>query len=81
LWVYKDLAVNDFVLCPAGAPLLYSKPHFYNGDKVLREGVIGLDPKQELHESTLDTHHVSSIQSCIKTDILEKICKFDVLHH
>ncbi|EZA60923.1 hypothetical protein DMN91_008241 [Ooceraea biroi] len=42
--------------CNDNAPLLSSFPHFYGGEKSLLEGVDGLNPRQEDHESFIDVH-------------------------
>ena len=37
-----------------GVPSFVSKPHFLNGDSSLIAGVVGLDPKEEVHQTRLD---------------------------
>ncbi|XP_063708634.1 sensory neuron membrane protein 1-like [Culicoides brevitarsis] len=43
----------DLSMCTS-APLVGSKPHFYDADPVLRCHVRGLNPQKELHESVVD---------------------------
>ncbi|XP_074598787.1 lysosome membrane protein 2-like [Brevipalpus obovatus] len=40
--------------CKKGAPIALSSPHFYNGDRRLQKGVIGLNPRKELHSTYLN---------------------------
>ncbi|XP_068621765.1 lysosome membrane protein 2-like [Battus philenor] len=48
--------VINVTACAMGAPALVSFPHFYLGDPILRQKVIGLKPNPELHRSYLDIH-------------------------
>ncbi|KAK0176727.1 hypothetical protein PV328_000837 [Microctonus aethiopoides] len=42
--------------CSFNLPFLASFPHFYTGDKILREKIDGLNPQAELHESSVELH-------------------------
>lgn len=44
----------------SGAPVYLSFPHFYNADPKLKDAVVGLNPKQDLHESYFKIQPVSS---------------------
>ena len=44
-----------------GVPLVASLPHFYEGDPVLLEGIEGLNPVKEEHETAIDVEPVSQI--------------------
>lgn len=39
--------------CAAGAPIIFSSPHFWFGDESLWEAIDGLSPVKELHETYL----------------------------
>ena len=44
-----------------GVPLVASLPHFYEADPVLLEGIEGLNPVKEQHETAIDIEPVSRI--------------------
>ena len=44
-----------------GVPLVASLPHFYEADPVLLEGIDGLNPVKEQHETAIDVEPVRHI--------------------
>ncbi|CAG7827645.1 unnamed protein product, partial [Allacma fusca] len=40
--------------CKNDSPFVFSKPHFLDGDRRLVEGVEGLSPSRELHDSKME---------------------------
>lgn len=47
------------------APLIVSRPHFYNADPKLRYDVEGMKPEKELHESVVDFYMVMHLQKLL----------------
>ncbi|CAN8006184.1 unnamed protein product, partial [Ixodes hexagonus] len=47
--------------CRKGAPIVLSSPHFYLGDNAYVNGVDGLSPTKELHETFLDIHPLTGL--------------------
>lgn len=45
--------------CNFGTPIIASFPHFYTGNESLFEKIVGLEPRQDRHESYIDLHPVS----------------------
>lgn len=60
--------------CKFGTPMIASFPHFYLGNESLFEKIVGLEPRQERHESYIDLHPVN-IQLLINIVLLQKILK------
>lgn len=60
--------------CKFGTPMIASFPHFYLGNESLFEKIVGLEPRQERHESYIDLHPVN-IQLLINILSLQKILK------
>ncbi|XP_028273047.1 lysosome membrane protein 2c [Parambassis ranga] len=42
--------------CKQGAPIIMSSPHFYQADEKFVEGVFGMRPNKEYHQTTIDIH-------------------------
>lgn len=59
--------------CNFGTPMIASFPHFYTGNESLFEKIVGLEPRQERHESYIDLHPVN-IQ-LLNILLLQKILK------
>ncbi|XP_016058666.1 PREDICTED: scavenger receptor class B member 1 [Miniopterus natalensis] len=53
--------IQNISSCRFNAPLFLSHPHFYNGDPVLAEAVLGLHPSEKEHSLFLDIHPVTGI--------------------
>lgn len=47
--------------CQKGAPIVLSSPHFYMGDNQYVNGVAGLSPSKERHETFLDIHPLTGL--------------------
>lgn len=47
--------------CRDGAPIIFSLPHFLDGDADLRNRVIGMDPVREEHQSVIDIEPMSGV--------------------
>lgn len=47
--------------CQKGAPIVLSSPHFYQGDSLYVNGVAGLSPTKEYHETFLDVHPLTGL--------------------
>lgn len=47
--------------CRKGAPIVLSSPHFYQGDSAYVNGVQGLMPNKQLHETFLDIHPMTGL--------------------
>lgn len=66
LWCYCRDAPD---LCPlegtielymcTNAPLIASRPHFYNADPILRRNIKGMNPSKEKHDVIVDFHMVN----------------------
>lgn len=57
----RESGIQNVSTCRFGAPLFLSQPHFYNGDPVLSEAVLGLNPDPKEHSLFLDVHPVTGI--------------------
>ena len=44
-----------------GVPLVASLPHFYEAEPVLLEGIDGLNPVKEQHETAIDVEPVRHV--------------------
>uniref|UniRef100_A0A8C9U1M5 Scavenger receptor class B member 1 n=1 Tax=Scleropages formosus TaxID=113540 RepID=A0A8C9U1M5_SCLFO len=52
----RQSGIMNVSSCRHDAPVFMSHPHFYNGDPVLREFVLGLNPTEEQHGLFIDIH-------------------------
>jgi len=55
----SDQSFKTTGLSAAGAPLMMSFPHFYNGEPSLFERIDGLRPNAVRHDGYLDIHEAS----------------------
>ncbi|CAH1778009.1 unnamed protein product [Owenia fusiformis] len=53
--------LNVSVCKPQNAPIVLSQPHFYQADKEYIDGVIGLNPNKEEHQTALDVEPVTGV--------------------
>ncbi|XP_076331595.1 platelet glycoprotein 4-like isoform X2 [Tachypleus tridentatus] len=51
----------DLTTCKNGAPVVASAPHFYQGSKEYIEGVVGLNPVKEQHQTFLDIEPMTGL--------------------
>jgi len=61
-WAFYQYGRNglfNMSMVMQGMPLFASYAHFYDSDKNLSSRVIGLNPQQDLHETSLDVEHNS----------------------
>ncbi|XP_073333802.1 lysosome membrane protein 2c [Pagrus major] len=47
--------------CKQGAPIIMSSPHFYQADEKYVQGVFGMSPKKEQHQTTIDINPLTGI--------------------
>ena len=71
---YRYKLPSNVSACKFGTPMIASFPHFYLGNESLFEKIVGLEPRQERHESYIDLHPVN-IQLLINIVLLQKILK------
>lgn len=48
----------ELYMC-TNAPLIASRPHFYNADPILRRNIKGMNPSKEKHDVIVDFHMVN----------------------
>ncbi|XP_077969152.1 lysosome membrane protein 2-like [Styela clava] len=56
-----DNGVMNARSCLQNAPVLFSLPHFYNAAPQYQNGVTGLKPRKDLHDSHFDVEKVSGV--------------------
>lgn len=57
----SSMGVIDVSACHSEAPIFLSGPHFFQGSDFLKQGILGLEPNQSLHESFIDVEPVTGI--------------------
>ncbi|XP_068429658.1 lysosome membrane protein 2c isoform X2 [Clinocottus analis] len=68
--------------CKQGAPIIMSSPHFYQADEKYIQGVFGMSPQKELHQTLIDINPLTGliIQAAKRLQVnvqVEKIPRFD----
>lgn len=56
-----DSGVMNARPCLQNAPVLFSLPHFYNAAPQYQNGVVGLSPSKDLHDSRFDVEPLSGV--------------------